>query len=224
MAGAQCSIDGRVLLTPPNIRETDGGHSDPCPHWPDHRHAAGGTGLNLTAANKVVIFDPSWNPASDLQAQDRAFRIGQKRDVAVGWPVCCFAAGMEGQSGGGGCGGGGVQVGLGPGLGWAGLPGLGGGAGRGGAGLDPGEASRPVTSSTPEAGLGTGLPDRLESEPAKEGSLPQQLGQSGDRVGRQSCTTLSLAKALMCLFGHGAHKGPRPIQSAPCPAQVFHLI
>lgn len=41
------------------------------------------SGLNLTAANKVVIFDPSWNPANDLQAMDRAFRIGQKRDVEV---------------------------------------------------------------------------------------------------------------------------------------------
>ena len=44
---------------------------------------AGGTGLNLTAANKVVILDPSWNPSHDLQAQDRAFRIGQKQDVSV---------------------------------------------------------------------------------------------------------------------------------------------
>ncbi|RXK40317.1 hypothetical protein M231_02431 [Tremella mesenterica] len=44
---------------------------------------AGGVGLNLTAANKVVIFDPSWNPANDLQAMDRAFRIGQKRPVDV---------------------------------------------------------------------------------------------------------------------------------------------
>ncbi|KZT37181.1 hypothetical protein SISSUDRAFT_988082 [Sistotremastrum suecicum HHB10207 ss-3] len=44
---------------------------------------AGGTGLNLTAANKVVIFDPNWNPAHDLQAIDRAFRIGQRRDVSV---------------------------------------------------------------------------------------------------------------------------------------------
>ncbi|KAH9922295.1 P-loop containing nucleoside triphosphate hydrolase protein [Epithele typhae] len=40
---------------------------------------AGGTGLNLTAANKVVIFDP----AHDLQAMDRAYRFGQTRDVAV---------------------------------------------------------------------------------------------------------------------------------------------
>ncbi|KAJ7619521.1 RAD26-like SNF2 family DNA-dependent ATPase [Roridomyces roridus] len=45
--------------------------------------AAGGTGLNLTGANKVVIFDPNWNPAYDLQAMDRAFRFGQTRDVSV---------------------------------------------------------------------------------------------------------------------------------------------
>ncbi len=33
--------------------------------------------------SRVVIVDPSWNPSHDLQAQDRAFRIGQRRDVAV---------------------------------------------------------------------------------------------------------------------------------------------
>eukprot|EP00039_Didymoeca_costata_P005814 m.84872 g.84872 ORF g.84872 m.84872 type:complete len:1200 (-) comp12986_c0_seq2:65-3664(-) len=44
---------------------------------------AGGVSLNLTGANKVIIFDPNWNPALDLQAQDRAFRLGQKRDVTV---------------------------------------------------------------------------------------------------------------------------------------------
>ncbi|KAG9519543.1 hypothetical protein E4T52_06397 [Aureobasidium sp. EXF-3400] len=44
---------------------------------------AGGVGLNITSANKVVIFDPNWNPSWDLQAQDRAYRIGQTRDVEV---------------------------------------------------------------------------------------------------------------------------------------------
>lgn len=40
-------------------------------------------GLNITGANVVIIFDPNWNPTIDLQAQDRAYRIGQLRDVHV---------------------------------------------------------------------------------------------------------------------------------------------
>ena len=44
---------------------------------------AGGVGLNITSANKVVVVDPNWNPSHDLQAQDRAYRIGQTRDVEV---------------------------------------------------------------------------------------------------------------------------------------------
>ncbi|KAF2263594.1 hypothetical protein CC78DRAFT_568920 [Lojkania enalia] len=44
---------------------------------------SGGVGLNITSANKVVVVDPNWNPAYDLQAQDRAYRIGQMRDVEV---------------------------------------------------------------------------------------------------------------------------------------------
>ena len=44
---------------------------------------AGGTGLNLTAANNVIHFDLWWNPAVETQATDRAFRIGQKKDVMV---------------------------------------------------------------------------------------------------------------------------------------------
>ena len=44
---------------------------------------AGGLGLNLTAADTVIIFDSDWNPMMDLQAQDRAHRIGQRSDVSV---------------------------------------------------------------------------------------------------------------------------------------------
>lgn len=50
---------------------------------------AGGLGLNLTAANTVIIFDSDWNPMMDLQAQDRAHRIGQRSDVSVFRLVTC---------------------------------------------------------------------------------------------------------------------------------------
>ena len=43
----------------------------------------GSLGINLTAANKVIIVDPDWNPMVDLQATERALRIGQQRDVAI---------------------------------------------------------------------------------------------------------------------------------------------
>jgi SNF2 family DNA or RNA helicase len=49
---------------------------------------AGGTGLNLTAANHVIHVDRWWNPAVEDQATDRAFRIGQRRDVQVRKFVC----------------------------------------------------------------------------------------------------------------------------------------
>lgn len=44
---------------------------------------AGGLGLNLQAADTVIIFDSDWNPHQDLQAQDRAHRIGQKNEVRI---------------------------------------------------------------------------------------------------------------------------------------------
>jgi SNF2 family DNA or RNA helicase len=44
---------------------------------------AGGSGLNLTRANHVFHFDRWWNPAVENQATDRAFRIGQRRNVQV---------------------------------------------------------------------------------------------------------------------------------------------
>ena len=49
---------------------------------------AGGTGLNLTAASHVIHFDRWWNPAVENQATDRAFRIGQKKNVFVHKFVC----------------------------------------------------------------------------------------------------------------------------------------
>lgn len=44
---------------------------------------AGGLGVNLATADTVVIFDSDWNPQNDLQAQARAHRIGQKKQVKI---------------------------------------------------------------------------------------------------------------------------------------------
>uniref|UniRef100_S4RU97 Excision repair cross-complementation group 6 n=1 Tax=Petromyzon marinus TaxID=7757 RepID=S4RU97_PETMA len=43
----------------------------------------GGIGVNLTGANRVIIFDPDWNPSTDTQARERAWRIGQLRQVTI---------------------------------------------------------------------------------------------------------------------------------------------
>ncbi|CAK7302381.1 DNA excision repair protein ERCC-6 [Vulpes lagopus] len=43
----------------------------------------GGIGVNLTGANRVIIYDPDWNPSTDTQARERAWRIGQKKQVTV---------------------------------------------------------------------------------------------------------------------------------------------
>ena len=44
---------------------------------------AGGSGLNLTGADMVILYDPWWNPAAEEQATDRAHRIGQQKKVTV---------------------------------------------------------------------------------------------------------------------------------------------
>ncbi|XP_052223734.1 DNA excision repair protein ERCC-6-like isoform X2 [Dreissena polymorpha] len=49
----------------------------------------GGVGLTLTAADRVVIYDPSWNPATDAQAVDRVFRIGQDKNVVIYRLITC---------------------------------------------------------------------------------------------------------------------------------------
>ena len=43
----------------------------------------GGLGVNLTGASRVIIYDPDWNPSTDMQARERAWRLGQKKDVAI---------------------------------------------------------------------------------------------------------------------------------------------
>jgi DNA excision repair protein ERCC-6 len=43
----------------------------------------GGLGVSLTAANRILLFDPDWNPSTDIQARERAWRLGQKRPVTI---------------------------------------------------------------------------------------------------------------------------------------------
>lgn len=43
----------------------------------------GGLGVNLTGASRVIIYDPDWNPSTDIQARERAWRLGQKKEVAI---------------------------------------------------------------------------------------------------------------------------------------------
>eukprot|EP00854_Cymbomonas_tetramitiformis_P006323 gene6323-7576_t len=49
----------------------------------------GGLGLTLTKANRVIIVDPAWNPSTDNQSVDRAYRIGQERDVVIYRLISC---------------------------------------------------------------------------------------------------------------------------------------
>ena len=51
---------------------------------------AGGCGLNLIGANRLVMFDPDWNPANDDQAMARVWRDGQKKRVRVLVGVSCL--------------------------------------------------------------------------------------------------------------------------------------
>lgn len=98
-----CRIDGQVhidirreqvnnekvdlLANPPshvlNIQKIKAFDSDPECRLFLLSTRAGGLGINLTAADTVIIFDSDWNPQMDLQAQDRVHRIGQTKPVIV---------------------------------------------------------------------------------------------------------------------------------------------
>ncbi|PNY27107.1 ATP-dependent helicase fft2 [Tolypocladium capitatum] len=84
---AMQGIDHRVLMGNTNVseRQTLIDEFNDSPEIPVFllTTGAGGTGINLTAANKVVIFDQSDNPQDDIQAENRAHRLGQTRDVEV---------------------------------------------------------------------------------------------------------------------------------------------
>lgn len=77
---AHCYLDGSM---PPRARQAEVDRFQGSPDIPVFLISlkAGGTGLNLTAADTVVHFDPWWNPAAEAQATDRAHRIGQTRVV-----------------------------------------------------------------------------------------------------------------------------------------------
>ena len=77
---AHCYLDGSM---PARARQAEVDRFQSSPDIPLFLLSlkAGGTGLNLTAADTVVHFDPWWNPAVEAQATDRAHRIGQKRVV-----------------------------------------------------------------------------------------------------------------------------------------------
>ncbi|KAK9455851.1 P-loop containing nucleoside triphosphate hydrolase protein [Dipodascopsis uninucleata] len=77
-----CYLDGAMSYLD-RQRQVDKFNTDPGQFIFLVSTKAGGTGLNIVSANRVVIWDPNWNPTHDLQAQDRAYRLGQRRNVEV---------------------------------------------------------------------------------------------------------------------------------------------
>ncbi|KAL7273225.1 putative ATPase [Rhizina undulata] len=77
-----CRIDGKVQQ---EVRREQIAKFNSDPEWKLFLLStrAGGLGINLTSADTVILFDSDWNPQQDLQAQDRAHRIGQKRPVII---------------------------------------------------------------------------------------------------------------------------------------------
>ena len=71
--------------TPIHTRQglVDQFNNDPAAHIFLLTTKVGGLGINLTGANRVIIYDPDWNPSTDVQARERAWRLGQKREVMI---------------------------------------------------------------------------------------------------------------------------------------------
>ena len=71
--------------TPIQLRQSlvDEFNNDPNLHVFLLTTKVGGLGINLTGADRVIIYDPDWNPSTDLQARERAWRLGQKREVTI---------------------------------------------------------------------------------------------------------------------------------------------
>jgi DNA excision repair protein ERCC-6 len=71
--------------TPIHLRQSmvDEFNNDPDLHVFLLTTKVGGLGINLTGADRVIIYDPDWNPSTDLQARERAWRLGQKREVTI---------------------------------------------------------------------------------------------------------------------------------------------
>jgi SNF2 family DNA or RNA helicase len=76
-------IDGQVTDAKERTRRVDNFNSDPSITAFLLTTGCGSVGLTLTGANRVILVDPSWNPAVDGQAVDRVYRIGQTRNVVV---------------------------------------------------------------------------------------------------------------------------------------------
>ncbi len=74
-----CRIDGTILKSSARQAIVTQFNEDPSYFICMLTTQVGGVGLTLTGADRVIIIDPSWNPSTDAQAVDRAYRIGQTK-------------------------------------------------------------------------------------------------------------------------------------------------
>lgn len=75
-------MDGTTAI-PERQGMVDRFNNDPDTHVFLLTTKVGGLGINLTGASRVIIFDPDWNPSTDIQARERAWRLGQKKEVVI---------------------------------------------------------------------------------------------------------------------------------------------